>query len=150
MERPTIVLGRSVEHWVALALAFAGLTALILVGVLTTPAEAGHGTHEQLGLPPCSWMVDWGLPCPGCGVTTSVSLFAHGRPVDAFVNQPFGFALALGAVLLPLATAVAHLRGQDLRATLKRLPWVWLVVAGAGLFALAWAWKAVSLGPVGA
>jgi len=145
--RPTIVFGRSIEHWVVLATVFGGLATLVAVGLLTTPAEAGHGTHEQFGLPPCNWIVDWGIPCPGCGVTTSVSLFAHGRLVDALVNQPFGFALALGAALLPLPTGVAHVAGHDLRATLKRLPWVWLAVGAAVLFAAAWAWKLATHGP---
>ena len=128
-----------------LGLAFGGLAMLIAVGVLTTPAEAGHGTHEQLGLPPCDWIANWGIPCPGCGVTTSVSLFAHGRPWASFVNQPFGFLLALGAAVLPLIAGVGHVRGLDLRARLIRLPWIGLVIAGAVLFTLGWAWKLVAL-----
>ena len=139
--RPTIVCGKSVEHWIVLVIVLGGLATLIAIGGLTTPATAGHGTHEQLGLPPCSWMVDYGIPCPGCGVTTSISLFAHGRPWAAFVNQPFGFVLALGAAVLPVATFAAHLRGTDLRPILLRLPWIELVIAGATLFTLGWVWK---------
>jgi len=37
-----------------------------------------HGTHRQLGLPPCSLKLLTGFPCPSCGMTTSISLFMHG------------------------------------------------------------------------
>src|SRR5438309_464388 len=35
-------------------------------------------THQQLGLPPCTFYYTTGLPCPSCGMTTSFSLLMHG------------------------------------------------------------------------
>jgi len=37
-----------------------------------------HGTHRQLGLPSCHILSTLGIPCPSCGMTTSISLLAHG------------------------------------------------------------------------
>ena len=36
------------------------------------------GTHTQLFLPPCIGNYITGLRCPGCGLTTSISLLVHG------------------------------------------------------------------------
>jgi len=37
-----------------------------------------HGTHRQLGLPPCTMLSTVGFPCPSCGMTTAIALVAHG------------------------------------------------------------------------
>ncbi len=42
-----------------------------------------HGTHRQLGLPPCILLSTCGFPCPSCGMTTAVSLLVHGDPAAA-------------------------------------------------------------------
>lgn len=132
---------RSRGHWIVLALAACGILALALLGLATRPAEAGHGTHEQLGLGACAAMESFGLPCPGCGVTTSVSLLARGRPVDSLRTQPFGFLLALGAVAFAAWTAWGHSRGRDLYLDLRtRDPLPWAILAGAALIA-AWIYK---------
>lgn len=53
---------------------FVGSAAVALVAASLTPDPAGHGTHMQLGMPPCGFLASTGLPCPGCGLTTC---FAH-------------------------------------------------------------------------
>src|SRR5689334_8800203 len=35
-------------------------------------------THTQLGIPPCSFVVLTGKPCPACGMTTSFALLVRG------------------------------------------------------------------------
>jgi hypothetical protein len=84
----------------------AGLVAaacLVLLGTAAglTPAPAGHGTHLALGLPACGWVISYSRPCPTCGMTTAFALLANGRPLDAFLAQPFGSLLGtLGAKVL--------------------------------------------------
>lgn len=81
---------------------FAALSALAMLSVLALaawlqPADRGHGTHEQLGLQPCTWVSLLNSPCPTCGMTTA---FAHAARADfasSFVAQPLGCLLALGA-----------------------------------------------------
>lgn len=68
------------------------------------PDPRGFGTHQQLGLPPCNFQEVSGIPCPGCGLTTSFTNMAHGRVLDAFGAHLMGpllflitLAVALGA-----------------------------------------------------
>lgn len=37
---------------------------------------------------PCGFQQEYNLPCPGCGITTSVVAFAQGRVFEAFYIQP--------------------------------------------------------------
>ncbi len=77
------------------ALAAGASLAILLVAVWLKPAEAGHGTHEQLGLHPCVWASTIGQPCPTCGMTTSFALAARADFFGSFQTQPLGFMLAL-------------------------------------------------------
>ncbi len=62
---------------------------------LLKPSRDYVGTHQQLGFPPCSFRAVFGLPCPGCGGTTSVAFMVHGHPVDALKSNLFGSAVFL-------------------------------------------------------
>ena len=78
----------------AVYLAFALLSSAILaVAANLTPSASRFGTHMQLGLPACGFLTRTGLPCPSCGLTTSLALAARGRFGDAAFVQPFGFLL---------------------------------------------------------
>lgn len=140
-EQRTIAAARSSEHWVLLAGALAGLGILLLFGLFVTPDPRGFGTHTQLWLPECRTIEWWGVPCPGCGVTTSVALAAHGQLLASLHNQPFGLVCALGLALAPLWALRAHLAGRDLYAEAARIAFKpWLVVLGV-LVVAAWIWK---------
>ncbi len=60
-----------------------------------TPSPAGLGTHQQLGLPPCTVRVLTGQPCPACGMTTSFSHFTRGQWGGSLSANSGGFLLAL-------------------------------------------------------
>lgn len=133
--------GRSAEHWILLAGSFAGLGLLVLFGLFVTPDPRGYGTHTHLGLPDCKTIEWWGVPCPGCGVTTSVCLAAHGRFLESLHTQPLGLACALILALAPFWALRLHLAGRDLHVEAARLvlrPWL---VAGGVLVLGAWVWK---------
>ena len=104
---------RAPEHWILLSMAAATLLGLIVLGVFVAPDDRGYGTHEQLGLPACGVMKVTGIPCPGCGVTTSVALAASGRFADSFVNQPFGLLTALAGAFFVLYSAWTHFSGGE-------------------------------------
>ncbi len=78
---------------VALGLAVLPLT-LLLVASRLQPSSAGLGTHQQLGLPPCSMRVIAGIRCPGCGMTTSWAHFTRGQWQSSFQVNAGGFLLA--------------------------------------------------------
>lgn len=89
-----------------------GLPSWTVIGIAAylTPAAKGHGTHLQLGLGECTMLHITGYPCPMCGMTTTFTLFAHLRPIDAVLNQPFGvvlFSAALAAAVIGVVDVVA-------------------------------------------
>ena len=132
---------RSVEHFMLLVLALLGPLVLVVLGLVVTPDERGHGTHEQLGMPSCG-MIEWvGVPCPGCGVTTSAALVARGRFGEGLHNQPFGFALAISLPLLAIWALRGHLRGIDLYLDLLSRRWSRWLPLGAAVFVGGWLWK---------
>lgn len=104
--------------WLAL-----GLTSLTVLGLALWlhPSPAGHGTHTQLGLPPCGFLAFTGLPCPGCGLTTS---FAHlvRLQFDAGLHaNPMGLPLFAVTVLTAPFSALAWWRGWGLAQVVQRL-----------------------------
>jgi len=114
--------GRSTEHWFVLFGALMIPVVMALMAIWFTPDERGFGTHEQLGIQPCITLELWGVPCPGCGVTTSVTLAAQGKLLDSFLAQPLGFLLAIGGLLFTFWSLWLTLRGRDLYVTIMELP----------------------------
>ena len=76
-----------------------GLLALLIVAGFLTPDRHGHGTHQQLGLPPCTFVVLFGRPCPSCGMTTSWAWLVRGRLVEAFQANAGGALLGILAAV---------------------------------------------------
>jgi len=79
--------------------ALLGLWCLFLVGgfslaVSLPPDSRGYGTHQRLGLPPCSVRGLCGVPCPTCGMTTSFANFVRGRFAASIRANVAGFLLA--------------------------------------------------------
>ena len=132
---------RSSEHYLLLGLSILALIGIGLLGLWMDPDPRGFGTHEQLGLAPCRTMEWIGIPCPGCGVTTSVSLFWHGELWASFVNQPFGWLLAVLVPLLAVGAIIAHIRGRDLYASALSVPIGRVLLSLTGLMLAAWIYK---------
>lgn len=142
---PTSTRTRGAAHWIVLAVCLAAPLALVAARVLLDPEPQGFGTHEQLGLPPCQSMNWFGIPCPGCGVTTSVAWFAHAQAVRSLQTQPLGFLLGAVALFAAPLAVFGAVRGVDLGEQLRRLSRqrTWLAL---GVFALAsWIYKALAL-----
>jgi hypothetical protein len=114
---------------------------LMGLGRVLHPDPRGWGTHEQLGFRPCLPMRLWNLPCPGCGVTTSIALFAHAHPLAALRTQPFGLVALASAFAAALWALVGHARGRDLHVELPRVAWRRWVSLLATLALLAWILK---------
>lgn len=92
------------------------LTAVLAVAAILNPYlnDAGEslppgkhrvmGTHQQMGLPSCHFLVMSGLPCPSCGMTTSFALLMHGDLVGSWRANGVGTLMALYCLLaIPLA-----------------------------------------------
>lgn len=117
--------------------AAAALAALACLALLTTAGTlaadpAGHGTHQQLGLPACGFALATGHPCPTCGMTTAFTHAAHARLVDALRTQPGGALASLGVAALfwpSLHTALTGSRALELCGKLLTSKGLW--TAGA-------------------
>src|SRR5215475_1723858 len=123
-------------------LAGAGLSAaLLLIARLLRPSADGVGTHRQLGLPPCAFLHFTGIPCPACGLTTSVAHAARLHFYESVVTQPFGFVVFIIAVLCaPLS--IYFIRRRVPRSKFNRLRGRNLVIRlTIALFILSWLYK---------
>ena len=103
--------------WLAL---FAVPAAVLVTAAFLTPSASGHGTHTQLGLPPCGFLVLTGFPCPGCGLTTAFAHMIRGHFIGAAHANPFGVPLFLvTAATIPISFAGA-VRAFPVIETLER------------------------------
>jgi hypothetical protein len=103
-------------------------------------------THQRLGLPPCTFYVSTGSPCPSCGMTTSFSLLMHGDVLNSLRANAVGTLLALFCLMLIpwcLGSAVCR-RTLFLHSAERALTGVVLVFLSLMLLrwglVLAWAW----------
>lgn len=95
-------------------------TAVLLTARTLTPDPAGHGTHTQLGLPPCGFLVMTGCPCPGCGLTTSFAHMARFDVIGAASANPFGIPLFLVSLFTIPVALRGLVRGESVFDVLDR------------------------------
>lgn len=144
--REVHLLGRTVPRAsraerVAALIVAAGALLVLAIALRLDPDPRGVGTHEQLGLPPCGLVAQWGIPCPSCGFTTTFCLAAHGRVLAAARNQPFGlllFGLTIAAVPLGLLGAF---RGVSWLLLMDRLRLGRIALIALGLWLASWLYK---------
>lgn len=116
---------------------------VFVVAAWLSPYEADgrprlSGTHRQLGLPACQFRESLALPCPGCGMTTSVALLVHGDPAAAWRANGAGPILAVAAAAAVAWLSVVALVGVDPgRFTAERTV-EWLATGGAAVALLRW------------
>lgn len=120
--------------WVGLI----GSLTVLVVAVRLDPDARGFGTHEQLGLAPCTSLALTGKPCLSCGMTTAFAALVHGEFVDSIAANPAGMVLCLLTALMPGWCAHALWFGLD---PLRCLGWRsvrWTLAAVAALTVLVW------------
>jgi hypothetical protein len=75
---------------------------VVILAMFLQPDPSGHGTHTQLGLAGCPWLIVYGKPCPTCGLTTCFSAILHGDLALATKAHPLGLLVfawfAVGAI----------------------------------------------------
>ncbi len=121
----------------------AGCVVLLGLASWLRPDEQGVGTHQQLGLPPCSLVQYGGIPCPTCGMTTAFASTVRGHWLAAVLTQPLGFALALVSILcVPLSLAVL-ITGKVWRINWYRISPNRVAFGILVFFGLAWGFKII-------
>lgn len=124
---------------------FAVPTAVFVTAARLTPNPVGHGTHTQLGLPPCGFFVVTGLPCPGCGLTTSFSYLMHGDILSALRANPFGFLLFVVSFCCAVTAFLGLVRGWPVVPTLERLRAEQWAILLAATSLLVWGVRVVTM-----
>jgi len=110
-------------HWfVRVGIALGGAGAIVLLGtaaslqpnvVEVAPGEFRKlGTHQGLGLPPCSFREIAGMPCPSCGMTTSWSHTMRGQLLQALEANIGGTLLAISALVYGPYMLISGIRGR--------------------------------------
>ncbi len=94
---------------------------ILLLAFFLTPDPSGHGTHTQLGLPPCGFLTMTGYPCPGCGLTTSFAHLIRGEVGNAARANVFGVGLFAATVLMAAVSAWGLARRKPVWSTLESL-----------------------------
>jgi uncharacterized RDD family membrane protein YckC len=122
-------------RWLAAGLACSGVFVFVLGAALRPYADDGaplsHGTHRQLGLPPCHLQSLFGVPCPSCGMTTSISLCMRGDFAAAVKVNWAGVVVAVLGVLAIGWLSFVALAGRCPRRLKPERAVQWLVIAGA-------------------
>lgn len=96
----------------ALALGGAMLIGLLGIAGLLRPDPRGYGTHQGLGLPPCTVVALYGVRCPACGMTTSWSYLVRGRIWSACRANSGGTILGLLALTSGPWMLISGVRGR--------------------------------------
>ena len=122
---------------VAIAI-FVPCLAVLLLAAYLNPHSDGMGTHTQLGLPACGFMVTTGYPCATCGCTTAFAHAANGSLLDAFLTQPFGATLALLTAMTVIVTGYAAVTNMPLAPIARLLFRPRTVVVLVALLMLSW------------
>jgi hypothetical protein len=117
--RPGKLAGEPLVGWVRsiLAVMAIGLAAVFVTARRIVPyAEDGSAmrmaSHQQLGLPPCTFSVVTGVPCPSCGMTTSFALLVRGDVVNSARANWVGTLLAAFCLLVVPWSVVSALIGR--------------------------------------
>jgi len=113
----------------------AGLLALLAVAGRLEPDARGFGTHERLGLPPCTFQRLTGRRCPSCGMTTAWAHLVRGRIMAAFRDNAGGALLGLASLLVAPWLLISDWRGR----------WLGRPIGPRLVFAAVWLWVAVIL-----
>lgn len=131
---------KSGSGWRMLAVGAAVLPiGLLAVAGTLHPSGSGLGTHQQLGLPPCSMRMLVGIRCPACGMTTSWSHFVRGEWVGSLAVNPGGFLLALYAVFASGVASRVGLTGDLPSRRLVQRMTIGIVLVAAVTVAF-WGW----------
>ena len=111
---------------------------LLIISRFLVPNADGMGTHQQLGLPPCTSIAMFGVRCPGCGMTTSWAWVMRGEIWTALQANVGGTMLALIAMAYIPWSCYFFLRGQSSRGEWFSLAMAILLVSAMIAATIQW------------
>jgi len=130
------------ERLVALGIALCAISVLITAAWLHPDAH-GMGTHMQLGLQPCGFLMRTGIPCAGCGMTTSFAYGVRLRMLTGFETQPFGLILCILTAAAFWGGLYVAVTGRAAHRILAMVPFKIHVALWPSLALVAWLYKII-------
>ena len=134
----------SVHDRVVSAAVAVGLLFSLGLAVRLQPARGGMGTHQQLGLPPCTFRVLFGRPCPSCGMTTSWAYLVRGQVPSALRANVGGTLLGIVAIAAVPWLVISAIRGRWLGWTPNCIVAAWAAVAIVLIVLVDWSIRLVA------
>ncbi len=86
------------------------------VGLIIAVVHPPHG----LGMPICWGRLATGLPCPGCGLTRSLSCAVRGMFQESFAYHPFGVLVLVFFMLAAVVSVLSKPRRRWLARFMER------------------------------
>jgi hypothetical protein len=123
---------------VALFLAGVVIICGFILSCLLKPDPRGFGTHQQFGLPPCSFQILFGIPCPSCGGTTSFAHFVRGQWWNSFRANAAAFLLAVNCALFVPWAWISSWRGRPFGVRAPALILLWLLLGISAVALMQW------------
>jgi hypothetical protein len=129
-----------------------GLVAVFVIAARINPyrndgTAAQMATHQQLGLPECSFVTATGLPCPSCGLTTSFALTIRADAGNAARANWVGLLMAsFSLAVIPWGIASAWLGRALFVRSLERML-IGIISVVFVLLLLRWAWVLATRSP---
>lgn len=121
----------------------AGALAVLIIAAYLRPDPRGIGTHEGLGMQPCGFLQATGIPCMGCGMTTSFADAVRWRLLASFTAQPFGMVLCFMTAAAFWSAIYVAVTGRPAYRLLRMVPTKTHLMVWPTLSIAAWAWKIV-------
>jgi hypothetical protein len=123
---------------IAWSIFFTVATAVVVTAAMLTPSPLGHGTHTQLGLPPCGFLSFTGL-------TTSFAHMVRFEVVGAARANPFGVPLFLVTFFSIPISALGLVRGWGVLDTLDRMRFERVAILLALCSIVSWGMRLLSV-----
>ncbi len=124
-----------------IAIAGSGLMLLLTIAAWLEPSPAGLGTHQQLGLPPCTFRVLFGARCPSCGMTTAWANVMNAQMGEAVSANVGGTLLAILALMATPWLLLSAATGRWLLVAPNDLIFMLVAALFVAVTLVDWAWR---------